>query len=38
MKMEVTVSAQSAGAVRAILCKPGRTVATGDPLIVLEAV
>jgi len=36
MKMEITVFAPSAGTVRAVQCKPGRSVATGDRLLVIE--
>jgi urea carboxylase len=36
MKMEITVTAHAAGAVRGVRAPPGRTVRPGDVIIVLE--
>jgi urea carboxylase len=36
MKMEITVTAHAAGSVRELRAPPGRTVRTGDVIIVLE--
>jgi urea carboxylase len=37
MKTELSIAAPVAGTVRALYCKPGRLVATGDRLLVIEA-
>src|SRR5690606_17634505 len=37
MKMELEVVAPSEGVVKAVVCRPGKTVAPGDALLVLEA-
>jgi len=37
MKTELTIAAPVAGVVRALYCRPGRLVATGDRLLVIEA-
>ena len=36
MKMEITVTAHAAGSVRELRAPPGRTVRSGDVIIVLE--
>jgi len=38
MKMEITVTAHAAGAVRDVRALPGRTVKTGDVIVILEEI
>jgi urea carboxylase len=37
MKMELIIPAPATGIVRALYCRPGSLVATGDPLLVIQA-